>query len=281
MKINQSYWKDNADDKKDRRAEWIADARRHAVQNESDAAVKHKQIQSPVKDDSKFSGLLESAAKPQKAKQTSENTGEQRRDDEKKDKKNAAREKDSTDNRTGNDRIERNQTSYGGQFGGSGGFGGDISQTVHLSENFAARSILHIADLERMILAVRKLTKLDGRREITLKLSRSVLEGLQVKITTGGAARTQIEFLAANEKIRSQIEDHSDELAEILRGRGINLQSLTATLDPGTTNDLTAFEKQIENISDVDKADKQVIVASSSDNTFENIAEDKTTIYRA
>ena len=277
MKINQSYWKDNADDKKDRRAEWIADARRHAVQNESDAAVKHKQIQSPVKDDSKFSGLLESAAKPQKAKQTSENTGEQRRDDEKKDKKNAAREKDSTDNRTGNDRIERNQTSYGEQFGGSGGFGGDISQTVHLSENFAARSILHIADLERMILAVRKLTKLDGRREITLKLSRSVLEGLQVKITTGDAARTQIEFLAANEKIRSQIEDHSDELAEILRGRGVNLQSLRTAIDSSSEGKPSVFENKTETVSYLTEIERQ---EAANENTFENESPDGKKTYR-
>ena len=43
MKINASYWKDNADDKKHRRADWVADARRNAVRNEADAAAKHRQ----------------------------------------------------------------------------------------------------------------------------------------------------------------------------------------------------------------------------------------------
>lgn len=237
MKINAGYWKNNADDKKDKRADWIADARRNAVRNEADAAVKHKQTEPLQNEETRFTSILESATKPQKTKPTPEDTGEQRRDDDKKDRKIIAREKDSTENRSGNDRIERNQTSYGGQFGGSGGFGGDgISQTVHLSENFAARSILHIADLERMVSAIRSQFKPGGRREVLLKLTRSVLEGLEVKITIDPAVQVQVEFLAANEKVRSQIENHSDELANILRGRGVNLQSLRATIAAGKQN---------------------------------------------
>jgi Flagellar hook-length control protein FliK len=262
MKINASYWKDNADDKKDSRADWIADARRNAVRNESDAALKHKQTEPLPKEETKFIGILESAAKPQKTKRTPEDTGEQRRDDDKKDKKTLAREKDSSETRSGNDRIERNQTSYGGQFGGSGGFGGgDISQTIHLSENFAARSILHIADLERMISAIRSQSKPGGKREILLKLNRSVLEGLQVKITSGDAAQVQIEFLAANEKIRSQIENHSEELAEILRGRGVNLQSLRAAI----VEDSPSFKKETV----VNSKDASNQSSNSIDDTFE------------
>ena len=260
MKINASYWKDNADDKKDRRADWVADARRNTVRNEADAAAKHKQTEPLPKEETKFSGILESAGKLQKTKPTPEDTGEQRRDDDKKDKKNVARDKDSTENRSGNDRIERNQTSYGGQTGGSGGFGGDgINQTIHLSENFAARSILHIADLERMISAIRSQSKPGGKREVLLKLNRSVLEGLQVKITTGDAAQVQIEFLAANEKIRSQIENHSDELAEILRGRGVNLQSLTTTtLDSTATGENSSdFEDKTGNLSGKEEINAQ------------------------
>lgn len=278
MKINASYWKDNADDKKDKRAGWIANARRNAVRNEADAAAKHKQTEPLPKEESKFIGILESAAKPQKAKPTPDDTGEQRRDDDKKDKKTLARDKDSSETRTGNDRIERNQNSYGGQFGGSGSFGGDgISRTIHLSENFAARSILHIADLERMISAIRSQSKPGGKREVLLKLSRSVLEGLQVKITTGDAAQVQIEFLAANEKIRSQIEDHSDELAEILRGRGVNLQSLRATLNSNSLTDQRLFENKTQSLS----KGKSVLVQSKSvdENTFENEAGKQTDIY--
>ena len=163
MKINPSYWKDNADDKKSNRADWVAQARRQAVKNEESAAMKHRQTESPFKEETKFSGILESAT-PQKLKQTREDSSEQRRDEEKKDRKNVARDKDSAETAAVNDRIERNGSQFGGQFGNSGGFGGDINQTVHLSDNFAARSILHIADLERMISVVRKQIKLDGRR---------------------------------------------------------------------------------------------------------------------
>lgn len=244
MKINQSYWKDNADDNKnDRRADWVAQSRRHAVKNEETAAAKQRQVESSFKEETKFSGILEATVTSQKVKQTNDDTGEERREDEKKDKKsNAARDKDSADSAAVENRVERNGSSFGGNFGGGNNFGGDVGQTVHLSENFAARSILHIADLERMVSAVRKLTKLDGKREITLELKRSVLEGLKVKIAMGDASQVQIEFLAANEKVRSQIENHSEELANILRGRGVNLQFLRASIDGGGAKDSEAFK---------------------------------------
>ncbi len=262
MKINPSYWKDDPDDKKSRRADWVAQARREAVKNEESAAMKHRQTESPFKEENKFSGILESATTQQKLKQTNENSGEQRREDEKKDRKNAAaRDQDSSDGAAVSDRIERNASQFGGQFGGSGGFGGDINQTVHLSENFAARSILHIADLERMISAVRKLTRLNGKREIVLELKRSVMEGLKVKITTGDAAQVSIEFLTANEKVRSQIESHSEELSNILRGRGINLRSLTTSLTPNDTS-INADSKD-EFVPTIEKT-----AESTEENTF-------------
>lgn len=265
MKINPSYWKDDPDDKKSRRADWVAQARREAVKNEESAAMKHRQTESPFKEENKFSGILESATTQQKLKRTNENSGEQRREDEKKDRKSsAAHDKDSSDGAAVSDRIERNASQFGGQFGGSGGFGGDVNQTAHLSENFAARSILHIADLERMISAVRKLTKLDGKREITIELKNSVLEGLKVKITTGDAAQVNIEFLAANEKVRSQIENHSEELSNILRGRGVNVEFLRVSLDNGSTDASDNFSlRKIANQPDDN---------SSDDNTFENLA---------
>ena len=241
MKINPSHRKDDSEAKENNKANWHSEKRRHALSGETDAAVKYRQTESPLKEETKFANILESPAKPEKPKQTGEDSSRERRDDDKKDRKQAVREGDSSDNPSGNDRIERHNSSSGGGFGGSGGFGegGNISQTINLSENFAARSILHIADLERMISAIRTQTKIGGKREIHLELKRSVLEGLKVKITTDTAAQVQIEFLAANEKVRSQIEDHSEELANILRGRGINLQSLRTTLDFDEQDDLS------------------------------------------
>ena len=232
MKINNNYWKDNSksDDKKTDRAEWVAQARRNAVKNDDPTKAKPRPNDAFLKEENKFIGILEAAEKSPKAKPTGENSGEKKRDDEKSDRKKSALEKDSTENAAVNERVERSNSQFGGgSFGG--GFGNDFDQTIHLSENFAARSILHIADLERLVSAVRKQTKLAGKREITLEMKRSVLSGLKVKITTGDAAQVGIEFIAANEKIRSQIENHSDELAQILRGRGINLRSLTTTID--------------------------------------------------
>ena len=279
MKINPNYRQDNADDVKSSRADWVAQARRQAVKNEESAAMKHRQTESPFKEETKFKGILESAATPQKTKQTREDSGEQRREGEKKDRKNAAaHDKDFAD-RAVSERIERNGSNFGGNFGGSGGFGSSINQTVHLSENFAARSILHIADLERMISVIRKQTRLNGRREITLELKRSVLEGLKVKITTGDAAQVQIEFVAANETVRSQIENHSEELANILRGRGINLQSLRTSIDSGSEENSSAFENKIETVSDLTETEREEAVAA--ENTFQNESPDGKKIYRA
>lgn len=283
MKINPNSWKsNNDDDKKPKRADWIADARRRgvAIQNEENAATKHKQLESPLKDETRFVGVLESAVNPAKPQRTGDETGEERREDEKKDRKSdaAAREKDSSENASGGERIERNGSSYGGQFGGgSGNFsgGGDISQTLHLSENFAARSILHIADLERMISAIRAQAKPGGKREIYLELKRSALEGLRVKISTDAARQVRIEFLARSEAIRSQIENHAEDLRDILRGRGISLQSLRAVIDSDSTENSFDFAKNIEKISDKQDSEEQAeAVAAPEENTFANDSTD-------
>ena len=235
MKITSSQPKDDSENKSSRSERNSERRRQQVLSGRNDSAAKYRSTESPFKDNTKFAGILDYAAKPPKAEQTKEDS-KQQRDDDKKDKKQAVRDGDSTEMRSGSDRIERHNASGGGQFGG--GFGeGNINQTINLSENFAARSILHIADLERMVSAVRTQTGLGGKREIYLELKRSVLKGLKVKISTDPAAQVQIQFLAAHEKVRSQIEDHSEELAEILRGRGINLQYLTTTIDFGDSND--------------------------------------------
>jgi len=285
MKINPSHPNDESEAKKNNKPNWQSERRRRMLSGETDAAVKYRLAESPIKEEMKFVNILDTAAKPQKLKQTGEDSSQERRDDDKKDKKQAVREGDSSDNRSGNDRIERHNSSSGGGFGGSssGGFGeGNVNQTINLSENFAARSILHIADLERMISAIRTQTGLGGKREIYLELKRSVMEGLKVKITTDPAAQVQIEFLAANEKVRSQIENHSEELTSILRGRGINLQSLRTTLDfneqdnsPSPNDEAKVFldSKEAVNQNEMDN--------SVNDNTFENKSENKAIVYRS
>ena len=262
MKVKESYWHEAAKADKNRQSGRTNDpARRSQFSSEqASAANKNRQTDSPLKDEAKFAAILESSAKPQKNQRQEDSGDEQRRDDRRKEKKHAA-EKDSAEQLLVSDGKTEKNESYGGQAGGGGqnSFGANIGQ-LNLSENFAARSILHIADLERLVSAVRSQINLGGRREIILQLKRSVLEGLQVKITTDPAARVQIEFLAASEKSRAKIAEHSGELREILSGRGVNIGSLSASLlDSGgahqrfsdaAENEIKKAEDAPENIDD-------------------------------
>jgi len=119
-----------------------------------------------------------------------------------------------------------------------------------------------------------------------LQLKRSVLEGLQVKILTDPAARVQIEFLAANEKVRSQIESHSQELAEILRGRGINLGMLKTTVESsgGQQNgETSSFEMQADGKISPESGNSGVLPNDEllADNTFNNRTETDGKFYNA
>lgn len=278
MKINLAVHlkNDDSDSKKNDKPNWHNERRRHHVNSDdADAAVKYRQNDAPIKEETKFMSLLESAAKPQKLKQNSEDAGQEQESDDSKENGRTTREGDQREeNSTGVERVERNVFSggFGGGGGNSGGFGeSGVGQMLQLSENFAARSILHIADIERIISVIRKQTALGGKREIELELKRSVLEGLKIKITTDPAAQVGIEFLAANEKIRSKIEQHSAELAEILRGRGINLQSLRTTLDYESQTDEKALADDGKKLFDAGGAPKnETSDAASGGNTFEN-----------
>jgi Flagellar hook-length control protein FliK len=234
---------------------------REMYNEQADKANKPRQTDAPIKEDLKFANILENSAKLQKPNQQRDESGKDS-SDEKKDKKQDT--KDAAENLTGEAKSEKYESSSGGgSFGGQTGFGGGGIDGLNLTENFAARSILHIADLERLVSTIRSQIALGGRREIVLQLKRSVLEGLGVKITTDSAAQVDIEFFAANERVRSQIEKHSDELAEILRGRGINLHSLTTSLSPDKENQDSSDENESAPI-EPDSAGDDLL----DDNTF-------------
>lgn len=282
MKIKENYLhealKSNKDDKPSRSEE----ARRQALTEKPDAANKFRQTDSPLKDEMKFAGLLDSAAKLQKPKQERDQSGKEEGDERKNEKKQEAREKDSTENLGSDGKTEKYESS-GGQTGGGQsnfGMGGNVNQ-LNLSESFAARSILHIADLERLISTVRTQIGLGGRREIVLQLKRSVLEGLSVRIMTGAGAGVQIEFLAANEKVRSQVESHAEELAGILRGRGINLETLKTSVG----SDARENENSSTNESAVAAAKNELADTPdndlSADNTFDSTTRGNDKIYNA
>lgn len=140
--------------------------------------------------------------------------------------------------------TKRREERKGGDGSGSdtGKGGGFEHRTASLRETTSpaqeqpgARMILHIADLERIVSAVRTQTVAGGVREVTIELKRSVLEGLRVKLSTDGAGRVNAEFIAASERVRAQIDARASELAELMRSRGINLAEVRAGVgDSGT-----------------------------------------------
>lgn len=135
-----------------------------------------------------------------------------------------------------------------GERGGGGhmsqrGAAGSVRETgTTLGETTSARAILHIADLERILAAVRTQTTLTGRREVTLELQRSVLEGLRVKLSTDERGRVTAEFIASTERVRAQIDARSNDLSDLLRSRGVDLASLKTSLGADASNQHGAGE---------------------------------------
>jgi hypothetical protein len=117
-----------------------------------------------------------------------------------------------------------------------GGFDGrqsGVRETTAVSEAPNARAILHIADLEKIVSAVRAQALGGGRHEITIELRHSVLEGLRVKLSTSENGRLSAEFIAASERLRAQLDARAPELADILRARGVNLGELRTSVGAG------------------------------------------------
>lgn len=82
----------------------------------------------------------------------------------------------------------------------------------------AARAILHVADLERIVAFVRAQTA-QNAAQILIALRHSVLDGLQVRLTLDAGGRLKAEFLARSEPIKKQLEHRRGELLDILRQR--------------------------------------------------------------
>jgi hypothetical protein len=82
----------------------------------------------------------------------------------------------------------------------------------------AARSILHIADLERIISTIRAET-FQNQKQIIIALKNSVLQGLQIKLSIDANGKVKAEFLAQNEEIKKHLRGRKNELSEILKNR--------------------------------------------------------------
>ncbi len=89
----------------------------------------------------------------------------------------------------------------------------------------AARSILHIADLERIVSTLRTI-ETKNSQQVLIALKNSILEGLQIKLTIDENGKLKAEFLALNEKIKEQLKARKSELSDIFKNRGVKFTEL-------------------------------------------------------
>ncbi len=89
----------------------------------------------------------------------------------------------------------------------------------------AARSILHVADLERIVSLIRT-QNLKNVEQVVIALKHSVLEGLQIKLTIDENGLLKAEFLALNEQIKNHLNARKQEITQIFRERGVKLSDL-------------------------------------------------------
>ena len=105
----------------------------------------------------------------------------------------------------------------------------------------AARSILHVADLERIVSTLRTIETRNSQ-QVLISLKNSVLEGLQIKLTIDENGKLKAEFIALNEKIREQLKARKNELSEIFKNRGVKFQEF----DIRTFSELESERKNSE-----------------------------------
>ena len=132
---------------------------------------------------------------------------------------------------SGEDDSRGNNNSFGQQ----GQAPQHVREASAPAEAPGARAVLHIADLERIVSAVRSQTLLNGRQEIVIELRRSVLEGLRVRLSADPQGRVTAELIASSERARAQLDARAGELAEVLRGRGVKLAELRTSVGADST----------------------------------------------
>ena len=113
-------------------------------------------------------------------------------------------------------------------------------QAVSTAEvNSDSLPILHNTDLDSIVTACHVQLAANGQQAVTLELSRSMLEGLRVKISSDAAGRITADFLAANEGIKTLLDSRSSELMAQLRARWINVAEFKSSVaaDANERND--------------------------------------------
>ena len=151
-----------------------------------------------------------------------------------------------------NNRVEKREDAAGAAVAGR--FGNLDNLQLETASIPPARAILHIADLERIISSVRA-QNFDGNSQIVITLKNSVCSGLQIKLTSDENHRVKAELIAANEKVKAQIDARSGELADLLRQRGLKLTSLQTTVGSGTSGE-DGNQKQADNFEAISGASR-------------------------
>ncbi len=123
-------------------------------------------------------------------------------------------------------------------------FTGVFGNGKNSSENVipAARSILHVADLERIVSTLRTIETRNSR-QVLISLKNSILEGLQIKLTVDENGKLKAEFLALDEKIKEYVKSRKNELSEIFKNRGVKFQQLEIKTFPETVGEKKNFEE--------------------------------------
>jgi Flagellar hook-length control protein FliK len=160
----------------------------------------------------------------------SDRAKESRHSDEAKNEKETSRDVQTRDAVEERERKQSDEQESGGDGSDTNsGFGAFVFQPDNKIFNTnsvpAARSILHVADLERIVSAIRA-QNLKNAQAIVIALKHSVLEGLQIRLTREVNGKLKAEFLAANEQIKNQLDARRHELTNIIRERGINLSEM-------------------------------------------------------
>jgi hypothetical protein len=105
------------------------------------------------------------------------------------------------------------------------------TEALQETEIPGARAIITDADLSSIVSTIRTDITNAGRREVTIELSHSVLEGLRIKIGSDAFGRLRAEFIATSEQVKAQLDHRAYDLTDLLRARGINLSMLKTTLE--------------------------------------------------
>lgn len=137
---------------------------------------------------------------------------------------------------TGKDELEEKAKHEEG--GGSEQTGGDESNQFASAQVIgsnlksapenpvaAARSILHVADLERIVATIRTET-FQNSKQVQIALKNSVLKGLEIKLTIDANGKLKAEFLSQDAQITKQLKARKRELNEIFIQRAVNFSEI-------------------------------------------------------